>query len=67
MKVKVTPKSYCACGQSLPWHLFSLGIGLRHICSCGAAYQEQSGVVRQELATVREVATAAAFAKVGAP
>jgi len=42
----------CACGQTLPWHLFELGGGLRHICSCERAYKEQDGVVRHVGAAV---------------
>ena len=36
----------CACGQTLPWHLFRLELGLTHICLCERTYQEQKGTVR---------------------
>lgn len=32
----------CVCGQKLPWHLFKLDIGLKHICSCGRTYTQPS-------------------------
>lgn len=35
---EVKSGSACECGQSLPWHLFELGLGLTHHCSCARAY-----------------------------
>lgn len=34
----IEPKTPCSCGQSLPWHLFELELGLTHICLCGSKY-----------------------------
>ncbi len=42
----IKPGSLCPCGQTLPWHLFKLELGLRHRCSCQRSYDETAGVVR---------------------
>ena len=34
MSTPIEPGAACPCGQSLPWHLLELGVGLKHICSC---------------------------------
>jgi hypothetical protein len=38
--------STCACGQPLPWHLFSLRLGMQHNCSCDTLFKESQGVVK---------------------
>ena len=45
----VEPKSSCPCGQTLPWHLFELGLGLTHVCLCNRTYRQDktSGKVEQ--------------------
>ena len=42
----LNPGAKCECGQTLPWHLFELQVGMKHICSCARAYKERGGVVR---------------------
>lgn len=39
----ILPKSPCPCGQSLPWHLFELELGLSHICLCSRKYVQERG------------------------
>lgn len=39
----VEPGSTCPCKQKLPWHLFELGMGLEHICSCERTYRQELG------------------------
>jgi len=35
----IQPHEKCECGSSLPWHLFELGFGMSHICSCERKYE----------------------------
>ena len=40
MSTSLSHGDKCPCGQPLPWHLFTLGIGLKHICNCERTYAE---------------------------
>jgi len=42
----VAGQAKCECGQTLPWHLFELGLGVKHTCLCERTYEERGGVVR---------------------
>jgi hypothetical protein len=37
--VTIKPGEKCECGQPLPWHLFGLGFGMDHVCSCERKYK----------------------------
>jgi hypothetical protein len=41
----IEPNATCECGQPLPWHLFSLALGMEHICSCERKFKETDGKV----------------------
>lgn len=48
---KVKIGQACECGQSLPWHLFGLGMGMKHVCFCERRYKEVDGkVIRDGMA-----------------
>lgn len=51
----------CPCGQPLPWHLFALGMGLQHTCSCGRAFKEVAGQVLDAVPDAADKRLRAAF------